>query len=169
MHKVETRAFCSARPGRDQRVGAQKVRTLQTRRSSLFIVIPSKNGASPFCSSNVIAFGSNPRGTDETWCIDTRGVLTLSIDGETYQRLGLLGTPLPWRPHQNRHSTCTPSLPESAEYLFFLCDSRCVVSNSSKGAETLEPAWPQTKIRPGVVRQPPRKGGVRCLGCRLLF
>ncbi|KAF9778317.1 ribonuclease P [Thelephora terrestris] len=55
-------------------------------------------------SSDVIAFGSNQRGTDETWCIDTRGVLTISIDPGTYQRLGLLGTPLPWKPHKDRYT-----------------------------------------------------------------
>jgi len=38
MRKVETRAFCSARPGRDQRAGVQKVRIPQTRHSS-FIAI----------------------------------------------------------------------------------------------------------------------------------
>lgn len=76
--------------------------------------------------SDVIAFGFNPRGTDETWCIDTRGVLTMSIDRGTYQRLGLLGTPLPWRPHQNRYSP--------------------------QGGETLEPAWSKTKICLGAVR-----------------
>jgi len=53
--------------------------------------------------SDVIAFGFNPRGTDETWCIDTRGVLTLAIDSGTYQKLGLLGKPLPWRLHQSRY------------------------------------------------------------------
>ena len=111
MHKVKTRAFHSARPGQDQRAGVQKVRMPQTRPSSLFIVVVSENRAFFFSSSDVIAFGSNPRGTDETWCIDTRGVLTLSIDRGTYQRLGLLGTPLPWRPHQNRYSTWIPSPP----------------------------------------------------------
>jgi len=54
--------------------------------------------------SDVIAFGFNPRGTDETWCVDTRGVLTMSIDPGTYQRLGLLGTPLPWKLHRNRYT-----------------------------------------------------------------
>ena len=82
--------------------------SLSTRHSSLFIIVTPKNGAFPLCSSDVIAFGFNPRGTDETWCIDTRGVLTLSIDRGTYQRLGLLGTPLPWKAHQDRYSTWTP-------------------------------------------------------------
>ena len=61
-------------------------------------------------SSDVIAFGVNSHGTDETWCIDTRGVLTLSIDPGTYQSLGLLGTPLPWRPHQDRYSESDPQV-----------------------------------------------------------
>ena len=52
----------------------------------------------------MVAFGFNPRGTDETWCIDNRGVLTLSINPQTYQKLGLLGRPLPWKIHRDRYS-----------------------------------------------------------------
>lgn len=76
--------------------------------SSLFIVVVAENGVSPACSSDAIAFGFNSHGTDETWCIDTRGVLTLSVESGTYQRLGLLGTPLPWKLHRNRYSMPIP-------------------------------------------------------------
>jgi len=47
--------------------------------------------------SDVIAVGYNSLGTDDTWCIDTRGVLTLCVARDTYQRLGLMGSKLPWK------------------------------------------------------------------------
>lgn len=85
-----------------------KINGLEFKRFVLHRRVALNDGTSLVCSSGVIAFGSNSRGTDETWCIDTRGVLTLAIDSVTYQKLGLLGKPLPWRPHQNRYSTCIP-------------------------------------------------------------
>lgn len=34
---------------------------------------------------------------DDVWCLDSRGVLTLAVSKETYQRLGFQGEPLPWK------------------------------------------------------------------------
>ena len=95
----------------------------------------------------MIAFGFNPRGTDETWCIDTRGVLTLSVDAGTYQRLGLLGTPLPWRPHQHRYSMWTPlvsSLPDPVECVYLSCAIAVVLSQKvPTGAKHWNPLGPK--------------------------
>lgn len=40
---------------------------------------------------------------DDVWCIDPRGVLTLSVATETYEQLGLLGEPLPFKNHKDQH------------------------------------------------------------------
>ena len=93
----------------------------------------------------MIAFGFNSRGTDETWCIDTRGVLTLSIDPGTYQRLGLLGTPLPWRTHQNRYSTWT-CLPHSWKRgMIFRIIAVVLSQNVPKGEKHWNPLGPKQK------------------------
>ncbi|KAG5647849.1 hypothetical protein DXG03_007773 [Asterophora parasitica] len=36
---------------------------------------------------------------DDVWCIDPRGILTLLVSKETYERLGLLGKKLPFKAH----------------------------------------------------------------------
>lgn len=94
---------------------------------------PLKTLAYLVSSSDVIAFGFNHRGTDETWCIDTRGVLTMSIDPGTYQRLGLLGTPLPWRPHKDRYSKRVPfAYPRKRTRVTFWVGSRCAFAEGSE-------------------------------------
>ncbi|RDB23461.1 Ribonuclease P protein subunit p40 [Hypsizygus marmoreus] len=40
--------------------------------------------------------------TDDVWCIDPRGLLTLSVSKETYETLGLLGTKLPFKKQQDQ-------------------------------------------------------------------
>ena len=40
---------------------------------------------------------------DDVWCIDPRGVLTLSVAKETYEQLGLLGKSLPLNNHKDQH------------------------------------------------------------------
>lgn len=55
--------------------------------------------------SDLLALGKpGPLDTD-VWCIDPRGVLTLSVCKPTYERLGLVGTPLPWKEHQDTFGT----------------------------------------------------------------
>lgn len=42
---------------------------------------------------------------DDVWCIDPRGVLTLSVSKDTYERLGLVGKKLPFKTHADQHGT----------------------------------------------------------------
>ncbi|KIP01853.1 hypothetical protein PHLGIDRAFT_79987, partial [Phlebiopsis gigantea 11061_1 CR5-6] len=51
--------------------------------------------------SDLLALGKPGALDPDVWCVDTRGVLTLSVCKSTYERLGLVGTPLPWKEHQD--------------------------------------------------------------------
>ncbi|KIK01456.1 hypothetical protein K443DRAFT_564736 [Laccaria amethystina LaAM-08-1] len=51
--------------------------------------------------STVLMLSTND--DDDVWCIDPRGVLTLSVAKETYEQLGLLGEPLPFNNHEDQH------------------------------------------------------------------
>lgn len=46
-----------------------------------------------------------PRLSEDLWAIDTRGVLTLSVCKETYEILGIVGKPLPFKGHSDVHGT----------------------------------------------------------------
>ncbi|KAH8103482.1 ribonuclease P 40kDa subunit-domain-containing protein [Cristinia sonorae] len=61
--------------------------------------------ARPILNSSVelLALGSAPD-TDDVWSLDPRGVLTLSVGKETYERLGIVGSKLPWKSHQHIHN-----------------------------------------------------------------
>ncbi|KAG6918957.1 hypothetical protein DXG01_010196 [Tephrocybe rancida] len=39
--------------------------------------------------------------SDDVWCIDPRGLLTIFVGKETYERLGLLGKRLPFKTHKD--------------------------------------------------------------------
>ncbi|KAI0372624.1 hypothetical protein BV20DRAFT_963655 [Pilatotrama ljubarskyi] len=53
--------------------------------------------------SKVVAVGL-PRGTSEdVWCLDSRGFLTLMVGKETYECLGLVGETLPWKERSDAH------------------------------------------------------------------
>ncbi|CAK5281810.1 unnamed protein product, partial [Mycena citricolor] len=49
-------------------------------------------------SSEFSALSVDPH-TDDTWCIDTRGLLTLYLSDESYQQLGLTGKKVPFKNH----------------------------------------------------------------------
>lgn len=55
------------------------------------------------CRSHIVAFGTAP-GTDDVWCLDHTGVVTLAITKETYERLGIVGTKSPWKARPDIHS-----------------------------------------------------------------
>lgn len=40
---------------------------------------------------------------EDVWCIDSRGLLTLSVCKETYEKLGLLGKRLPFKNHADQY------------------------------------------------------------------
>lgn len=42
---------------------------------------------------------------DDTWCIDPRGILTLCLSKQPYERLGLVGKKLPFKGCQELHGT----------------------------------------------------------------
>lgn len=46
---------------------------------------------------------------DDTWCIDPRGVLTLSVSKTLYEQLGLVGRKLPFKPE--RYGACPHRAP----------------------------------------------------------
>lgn len=48
--------------------------------------------------------------SEDVWCIDPRGLLTLSVSKETYERLGLIGKKLPFRNCSERHGVFLLSL-----------------------------------------------------------
>ena len=48
---------------------------------------------------------NNRTGMDDAWCLDQRGLLTLSLTKETYQQLGLVGVPES-RKEKERFSAC---------------------------------------------------------------
>lgn len=44
---------------------------------------------------------SNDVHCDDVWCVDTRGLLTLLVTKDTYERLGLVGTRMPFKAHKD--------------------------------------------------------------------
>ncbi|CAL1714311.1 unnamed protein product [Somion occarium] len=54
-------------------------------------------------SSSLLALGKPAHDSDDVWCIDTRGLLTLAVGKETYEQLGLVGKHLPWKPWEDTH------------------------------------------------------------------
>lgn len=55
-------------------------------------------------NSDVVALGKPGPLDDDVWCLDTRGCLTLAVGTSTYQALGLVGHPLPWKEHNEIYS-----------------------------------------------------------------
>ncbi|KAI0675792.1 ribonuclease P 40kDa subunit-domain-containing protein [Trametes maxima] len=53
--------------------------------------------------SNIVALGLGGPVGDDVWCIDSRGILTAVVGKETYEVLGLVGEPLPWKEHADEH------------------------------------------------------------------
>ncbi|PSR78281.1 hypothetical protein PHLCEN_2v7477 [Hermanssonia centrifuga] len=56
---------------------------------------PLVNGVS--LDSDLIALGTPGYQDDDVWCLDTRGILSLAVKTQSYQRLGLVGKRLPWK------------------------------------------------------------------------
>lgn len=40
---------------------------------------------------------SRDKNTDDVWCIDSRGIVTLFLSKDTYEQLGIVGKPLPFK------------------------------------------------------------------------
>ncbi|KAK7677581.1 hypothetical protein QCA50_019392 [Cerrena zonata] len=53
--------------------------------------------------SKLLALGQSSSDTDDVWCLDYRGVLTLTVGKETYEELGLTGKPLSWKECRDKH------------------------------------------------------------------
>lgn len=55
------------------------------------------------CCSTLTALSVSPH-SDDVWCLDWRGVLTLHLSAESYQTLGITGQKLPFKSHSSEHS-----------------------------------------------------------------
>ncbi|KAH9852600.1 ribonuclease P 40kDa subunit-domain-containing protein [Lenzites betulinus] len=58
-------------------------------------------------ASKVVAYGPAKTTDDDVWCLDPRGFLTLAVCKETYEILGLVGKPLPWKEHKATYARPT--------------------------------------------------------------
>ena len=56
------------------------------------------------CASPLVALPIKSE-HDDTWCIDPRGILTLCLSKQSYERLGLVGKKLPFKGCQELHGT----------------------------------------------------------------
>ncbi|KAI0349558.1 hypothetical protein OH77DRAFT_1490615 [Trametes cingulata] len=72
-----------------------------TLREFLAFASPHVNENAP--ESEVIAIGLPGTTSDDVWCLDSRGFLTLAVGKETYESLGLVGEPLPWKERSDTH------------------------------------------------------------------
>ncbi|KAI0629344.1 ribonuclease P 40kDa subunit-domain-containing protein, partial [Trametes polyzona] len=53
--------------------------------------------------SKIVATGFAGFTDEDAWCLDTRGILTLAVRKQTYETLGLVGEPLPWKERADTH------------------------------------------------------------------
>ncbi|KAI0333837.1 hypothetical protein GY45DRAFT_1271033 [Cubamyces sp. BRFM 1775] len=53
--------------------------------------------------SKIVALGVTGSGSNDVWCIDHRGYLTLSLGKETYEQVGCVGQPLPWKEYEDTY------------------------------------------------------------------
>lgn len=56
-----------------------------------------------------------PDAVSDVWCLDPRGILTLSICKESYEDLGVAGHALPFKGHSDRYATQIPLRPNEEE------------------------------------------------------
>jgi len=54
-------------------------------------------------NSDVLMLTPSMSGSSDVWCIDPRGIMTLSVCKQTYEALGLTGSTLPFKGHADRH------------------------------------------------------------------
>ncbi|KAJ6518928.1 ribonuclease P 40kDa subunit-domain-containing protein [Mycena sanguinolenta] len=52
--------------------------------------------------------------SDDVWCLDPRGVLTLHLSAESYQTLGIVGQKLPFKSHSTEHTVTLPLQPSAS-------------------------------------------------------
>ncbi|KAG6850656.1 hypothetical protein H0H93_010384 [Arthromyces matolae] len=76
--------------------------------------------------------------SDDVWCIDPRGLLTLLVTKTTYERLGLVGTALPFKAHKNYFVIRLP-LQKNAES----------VANQARRNQALK-AWDEKREQEGL-------------------
>ena len=69
--------------------------------------------------SDTIAVGRSADASmsSDVWCFDTQGVLTLSVQKETYEQLGLQGYPLPWKACKDIFGACVLSYSVATSHL----------------------------------------------------
>ncbi|KAK7025188.1 ribonuclease P protein subunit p40 [Favolaschia claudopus] len=52
--------------------------------------------------------------TDDIWCLDPRGVLTLHLSAESHQKLGITGQKLPFKSRSNEYTVTLPLHPSAS-------------------------------------------------------
>ncbi|KAF8216651.1 ribonuclease P 40kDa subunit-domain-containing protein [Mycena galopus ATCC 62051] len=62
--------------------------------------------------STLTALSATPH-SDDVWCLDPRGVLTLYLSPESYQTLGITGQKLPFKSHSSEHTVSLPLQPSA--------------------------------------------------------
>ncbi|KAJ7879968.1 ribonuclease P 40kDa subunit-domain-containing protein [Mycena olivaceomarginata] len=62
--------------------------------------------------STLTALSISPH-SDDVWCLDSRGVLTLHLSAESYQTLGITGQKLPFKSHSSEHTVSLPLQPSA--------------------------------------------------------
>ncbi|KAJ7781979.1 ribonuclease P 40kDa subunit-domain-containing protein [Mycena maculata] len=77
--------------------------------------------------------------TDDSWCLDPRGLLTLHLSPESYQTLGPTGKKLPFKAHAEKHTVALPLVPNPES-----------VSNQAKTPwDAALAAWDQRRAQAG--------------------
>ncbi|TFK39770.1 ribonuclease P 40kDa subunit-domain-containing protein [Crucibulum laeve] len=71
---------------------------------------------------------------DDAWCIDSRGLLTLSVSKEMYERLGLVGKKLPFKNHKELHAIHLP-LQQNAQSITNLARRRSALETWDKARD----------------------------------
>lgn len=66
-------------------------------------VLESSKELSAGSESQFLMLATPSRASEDLWCIDSRNVLTLSVCKETYEDLGIVGKPLPFKGQSDVH------------------------------------------------------------------
>ncbi|KAJ7603419.1 ribonuclease P 40kDa subunit-domain-containing protein [Roridomyces roridus] len=87
--------------------------------------------------STLIALSVDPH-SDDGWCLDPRGLLTLHLSPESHQTLGLTGKKMPFKAHKEKHTVSIPLQPNAES-----------ATNRGK-RDTALAAWDRRRVEAGV-------------------
>ncbi|TCD69388.1 hypothetical protein EIP91_007735 [Steccherinum ochraceum] len=92
---------------------------------------------------NVLALGSAAN-SDDVWCLDSRGTLSLAVGKETYEQLGMVGSKLPWKPKKEMHIIRIPLV--NREYADKIQASPDLFTPYSEKTKTTLVAWDAKRV-----------------------